>query len=516
VAFRLTRTAIASMGTRLGLIRTRIHRRGQRVRLTPAGIEPMHARVRGMATRVCGIRAGIRSMRDPIAKTRTRIHAMRAPLRWSGGPMQTTRARISRRGACIREIHACINEMHAGNAVTHARVRSTRVRVAQMDARIPGAPTTLRGARGCLGPTRRPVGRTRPRARGVVVAVTSMSLRVLLAATGKRRTRACLHGMLHRNESPISPPRPRHYSLEVTNCIRPARRSLRNSTNGIMHLEAAFCVGTAIAAYIMLGLAAQSCGVMSSDECAQKAICRDDGGATFLDGTRELDAISGDEQVARSESGPDGVESEPAARVDATADRGESSDGLSPFAEAEGAAESDATQAEGGDGGAECGAADAIHNCGACGRACDTAHSVGAGCADAACAYTGCSAGWADCNQAAPNADGCECHTPSCCPSGVCQNAHSNGITQTWYDCVPLGTYTQAQAMAACTAFTGDSAQCTDAPVGICGPARGVCSSGASTCWCWTFAGSAAGTAEHQPGPACPVACPTGQGSRWD
>src|SRR5206468_291954 len=47
-------------------------------------------------------------------------------------------------------------------------------------------------------------------------------------------------------------------------------------------------------------------------------------------------------------------------------------------------------------------------NCGACGATCDTAHSTGATCSGGNCAYTGCANGWADCNRAAPDNDGCE------------------------------------------------------------------------------------------------------------
>jgi hypothetical protein len=41
---------------------------------------------------------------------------------------------------------------------------------------------------------------------------------------------------------------------------------------------------------------------------------------------------------------------------------------------------------------------------------------------------------------------------------------HSDGLGQTWTDCVPLGTYNEAQAMKACEAWT----VATDASVGSC------------------------------------------------
>jgi hypothetical protein len=43
-----------------------------------------------------------------------------------------------------------------------------------------------------------------------------------------------------------------------------------------------------------------------------------------------------------------------------------------------------------------------------------------------------------------------------------------------------------------------------------------VCSPGASQCWCWQYAGTYAGTAEHQAGPICPSGCPVGGGAAWN
>ena len=50
-------------------------------------------------------------------------------------------------------------------------------------------------------------------------------------------------------------------------------------------------------------------------------------------------------------------------------------------------------------------------NCGGCGVACDTLHSTGAACSGGTCTYTGCATGYADCDTATPNTNGCETHT---------------------------------------------------------------------------------------------------------
>jgi hypothetical protein len=114
-----------------------------------------------------------------------------------------------------------------------------------------------------------------------------------------------------------------------------------------------------------------------------------------------------------------------------------------------------------------------------------------------------------------PDAGGCACEASTCCSSGACQTAHSNGVGQTFYDCEAQGTFTQTLAMEACVAFTGTNTQCVAAPVGVCGSSRAICSNGASTCWCWTYAGTGAGTVEKQFG-LCPSACPSANGTMWN
>lgn len=90
-------------------------------------------------------------------------------------------------------------------------------------------------------------------------------------------------------------------------------------------------------------------------------------------------------------------------------------------------------------------------------------------------------------------AAGCSCGAAPC-------TVHSNGTGQTFEDCVPNGTHDETQAVAACTAFTGTSASCTIEPcqggaggAGKAAPGQGACSTGASICDCWTFAGAEVG-----------------------
>lgn len=95
-------------------------------------------------------------------------------------------------------------------------------------------------------------------------------------------------------------------------------------------------------------------------------------------------------------------------------------------------------------------------NCGGCGLACNTTTGSPT-CDGAKCAYA-CNAGRADCNAStAPNLDGCECEAdpvaPACCGSG-CQTKHSNGLGQSWFDCVALGTINATQANAARAAWS--------------------------------------------------------------
>ncbi len=82
-------------------------------------------------------------------------------------------------------------------------------------------------------------------------------------------------------------------------------------------------------------------------------------------------------------------------------------------------------------------------NCTACGVKCDVLHSVGPTCDGTTCNYNSCFSGYSDCDKTAPNANGCECPTPTCCGSS-CAVSHKNCAVGT---CGPLGqTYFIADA----------------------------------------------------------------------
>jgi hypothetical protein len=143
-----------------------------------------------------------------------------------------------------------------------------------------------------------------------------------------------------------------------------------------------------------------------------------------------------------------------------------------------------------------CGPLNTVDNCGACGVACGQSHASSATCMAATCAFA-CGAGWSDCNAAkAPNTDGCECNTPSCCPS-ACQTQHSNGVGQSFYDCTPVSSFDQIGALEACAAYAGGSfAGCSGGWTCSNGPPTSVCYSapdagGSCTDYCWEYGGDA-------------------------
>jgi hypothetical protein len=104
------------------------------------------------------------------------------------------------------------------------------------------------------------------------------------------------------------------------------------------------------------------------------------------------------------------------------------------------------------------------------------------------------------------------------CPGCV---VHSNGVGDTFQDCVPSGTYNAMQALEACAAFTGSSADCMteSCPSGGGGPGPGtipgqaVCGTRASVCDCWAFAGAETGVVQSSNGKCKP--CGNG-GPAWN
>jgi hypothetical protein len=84
---------------------------------------------------------------------------------------------------------------------------------------------------------------------------------------------------------------------------------------------------------------------------------------------------------------------------------------------------------------------------------------------------------------------------------------HSNGIGQTWTDCVPLGTYNTMQALKACAAFLGVSVPaCNVSPVSDCG--GGTVSIAGGT---WTYNGPNEGHVQTSPN-----VCPSVASPMWD
>jgi hypothetical protein len=106
--------------------------------------------------------------------------------------------------------------------------------------------------------------------------------------------------------------------------------------------------------------------------------------------------------------------------------------------------------------------------------------------------------------------------SPSDAGDGGCSVIHDDGFGEHWTDCVPLGTYTWAQAMATCATHTGDAKYCADLGAGT----DAVCSNQDSypTCACWAYAGAlAAGFVNHGNGGGChPPGGGLGTDTMWD
>ena len=175
-----------------------------------------------------------------------------------------------------------------------------------------------------------------------------------------------------------------------------------------------------------------------------------------------------------------------------------------------------------------------VLNCGACGAVCSIASDNTARiCADGACMYT-CASGHFDCNSGTgSDTDGCECPGNGCCASGKaatsgsCQPAHSDGVGETYYDCAPLATYNNTEALAACTAFAtahgGSMADCesTDCPATKGSPEDFiVCSDGIAgsgiPCYCWGYGGPSKGNVDNEDPDPANCGCPDGNTwPRW-
>jgi len=164
-----------------------------------------------------------------------------------------------------------------------------------------------------------------------------------------------------------------------------------------------------------------------------------------------------------------------------------------------------------------CTTLDTTASCGACGVTCTPTNATSPTCNGSTCFYK-CNAGALDCNaNVAPDSDGCECTTPSCCGTS-CQTTHADGWGQSFYDCNALGTFTSASAVAACAAYAltmgGSSANCLDiwqcsfsGPTYVCyGDPSGASCDGP----CWDYTGGQAGGTEG----AC--SCPFSSTAMWN
>ena len=139
-------------------------------------------------------------------------------------------------------------------------------------------------------------------------------------------------------------------------------------------------------------------------------------------------------------------------------------------------------------------------------------------CVAAKCVYA-CHAGRADC-KTAPDTNGCECATPGCCGM-ACQTVHSNGVGQSFYDCVAQGTYSPTQAQAACTAFTGNGGQCAASTTNclvVVASVLAVCGSASGKCYCWDYGGTqmGVGTVQTATVASCSAVCSAGGDPPWN
>jgi len=138
------------------------------------------------------------------------------------------------------------------------------------------------------------------------------------------------------------------------------------------------------------------------------------------------------------------------------------------------------------DDGCETSIASTTTSCGACGRSCSMNHVLAPVCANRVCTST-CMPGYMNCLKPTnpTGDDGCECAGNACCPGSTCQLSHSNGLGQTWFDCVALGTHTLTQAEAARNAST--LVAVTDSTLACGDSTPAVCRQTDTTCACWGY-----------------------------
>ncbi len=162
-----------------------------------------------------------------------------------------------------------------------------------------------------------------------------------------------------------------------------------------------------------------------------------------------------------------------------------------------------------------------VNRCGACNApACSLAHATAA-CPAGSCTVAACAAGWFDCD--AKPADGCECAgtdlgdgAHGCCAGG-CQTQHNDGFGHAFYDCIAAGTYSEALARDAAHAY--DAAVTPFGNTCPNGTTKVICAMSSSACTCWAYAdsanaGSAVGRA-RQNTTSSTCYCPTSGDQPW-
>jgi hypothetical protein len=159
-------------------------------------------------------------------------------------------------------------------------------------------------------------------------------------------------------------------------------------------------------------------------------------------------------------------------------------------------------------------------SCGACGHACSTANVQTAACTSGLCAPT-CKSGFVSCKTpVAPAADdGCECVGTGCCNGTSCQTQHGNGLSDNFFDCVALGTYTSAQAVEARSAWNVtvvedfvDTTSCGDMTPMECRQTASMCA-----CWGYSTGTATGGTGHVHLNPSTNgCMCPTAGDPQWN
>jgi hypothetical protein len=159
-----------------------------------------------------------------------------------------------------------------------------------------------------------------------------------------------------------------------------------------------------------------------------------------------------------------------------------------------------------------------VTHCASCTTVCNLPNATPA-CPAGSCTVQSCGANFFNCNGLNP--DGCECPgvdladgMMGCCAGGTCQPLHANGLGQTFRDCTALGTYTEALARRAATAFPLANAD----PLGpfkmTCGASEVIFKRNAmmNECAGWGFTGALLGKVKHV---MTNCMCPTGGDLPW-